>query len=181
MLLHTVEDPESLLLGVNNFMEIREIKKKEIDSFLDYFKKSINNQFAEHSKKARDFLIKEEWTKEIIKSSIKENYVTFLLALEKEKIVGYLIGGRHFAGVATLMWIAVDDNYQGRGIGRGLMNKYISFSKKEGAHKINLMITVKDNIGFYEKLGFKVQCFSKKDYFGLDSYIMYKDIQKPKW
>lgn len=162
-------------------MEIREIKTKEIDSFSDFFNKSINNQFTEYSKKARDFLIKKEWTKKRIKDSIKGDYVIFLLAFDKEKIVGYLIGSHHFGGIATVMWIAVDDDYQGRGIGKKLMNKYLSILKKEGAHKINLTVTIKDNIGFYEKLGFKVQCFSKKNYFGLDSYVMYKDIQNPKW
>jgi len=162
-------------------MEIREIKTKEIDSFLEFFKKSINNQFTEYSKKSRDFFVKKEWTKERIKNAIKGNYIIFLLAFEKEKIVGYLIGGHHFGGITSVMWIAVDDNYQGRGIGSKLMNKYISLSKKEGAHKVVLTVTIRDNIGFYERLGFKVQSFSKKDYFGLDSYIMYKDIQKPKW
>ncbi len=162
-------------------MEIREIKTKEVDIFLDFFRKSVNNQFTEHSKKARDFFVKKEWTKKRIKESIKKNYVVLLLAFEKDKIVGYLIGSHHFGGVATIMWVAVDNNYQGRGIGRNLMNKYISLSKKEGTHKINLMVTVKDNIGFYEKLGFKTQYLSKKDCFGLDAYIMYKDIQQPKW
>jgi len=162
-------------------MEIREIKTKEVDSFSTFFNKSINSQFTEYSKKARDFFIKKEWTKERTKNAIKGKHVIILLALDKEKIVGYLIGGHHFGGITSMMWITVDDDYQGRGIGRKLMNKFISLSKKEGAHKIVLTVTIKDNIGFYEKLGFKVQCFSKKDYFGLDSYIMYKDIQKPKW
>jgi ribosomal protein S18 acetylase RimI-like enzyme len=162
-------------------MEIREIKTKEVDSFSDFFNKSVSKQFTEYSKKARNFLIKEEWTKKRIEDAVRGNYVIFLLAFEKEKIVGYLIGGHHFGGIATVMWIAIDSDYQGKGIGRKIMNKYISLLKKEGAHKINLTVTIKDNIGFYEKLGFKVQCFNKKDYFGLDSYIMYKDIQKPKW
>ena len=162
-------------------MEIREIKIREVDLFLDFFRKSIKNQFDEYSKKSKDFLLKKEWTKERIRNSIKGNNVIFILSFDKEKIVGYLIGNHHFGGIATVMWIAVDDNYQGRGIGKKLFNNFISLSKKEGTHKINLTVTNKRNIGFYEKLGFKVQCFSEKDYFGLDSYLMYKNIQKSKW
>lgn len=162
-------------------MEIREIKTKEIDLFLDFFKKSVKNQFDEYSKKSKDFFLKKEWTKTRIKNSIKSKIVIFLLAFDKEKIVGYLIGGHHFGGIATIMWIAVDEDYQGKGIGKKLLNNFISLLKKEGAHKINLTVTNKRNIGFYEKFGFKIQCFSEKDYFGLDSYLMYKDIQKSKW
>lgn len=162
-------------------MEIREIKTKEINSFSDFYKKSVNSQFTEYSKKSRDFLVKKEWTKERIKNAIKGKYIIILLAFEKEKLEGYLIGNHHFGGITSVMWLAVANEHQGRGIGRGLMNKFISLSKKEGTHKVVLTVTIKDNIGFYEKLGFKVQCFSKKDYFGLDSYVLYKDIQKPKW
>lgn len=162
-------------------MQIREIKTKEVDSFLDFFRKSAKTQFDEYSKKSKDFLLKKEWTKERIRNSIKGKSIIYFLAFEKNKIVGFIVGGHSFAGVATVMWLAVDDDYQHRGIGRKLMNSFIDFLKKEGAHKVNLTVTNERNIGFYKKLGFAVQCFSKKDYFGLDSYLMFKDIQKPRW
>lgn len=162
-------------------IEIREIKIKDVDLFLDFLRNSIKNQFDEYSKKSKDFFIKKEWTKERIINSIKENYAIFLLVFKEEKILGYLIGSHHFGGIATVMWIAVDNNYQGQGIGRKLINKYISILKKEKAHKVNLTVTNKKNIDFYEGLGFKIQCLSKRDYFGLDSYLMSKDIQEPQW
>jgi ribosomal protein S18 acetylase RimI-like enzyme len=162
-------------------MQITELKIKEMDSFLDFFRKSVKTQFDEYSKKAKDFLLNEEWTKERIKNSIKGNYLTYLLAFEEDRIIGYLIGGHPFGGVATAMWLAVGDDYQGKGIGRKLMNSFIAILKKKGNHKVNLDVTNKKNLGFYEKLGFTVQCLSKKDYFGLDSYRMFKDMQKPRW
>jgi len=162
-------------------IKIREIKTKDVDSFLSFFRNSIKNQFDEYSKKSKDFFIKKEWTKERIINSIKRNYAIFVIAFDEEKIVGYLIGSYHFGGVTNVMWLAVHDDYQGRGIGRKLINKYIFIIKKKGAHKIYLTVTNKKNIIFYEKLGFEVQCFFKNDYFGLDSYLMSKDIQSPKW
>jgi ribosomal protein S18 acetylase RimI-like enzyme len=162
-------------------MQIREIKTKDIDSFLDFFRKSVKTQFDEYSKNSKDFFLKKEWTKQRIKNSIKGDYIIYLLAFEKDKIVGYLIGSHSYGGVATVMWLAVDDDCQGRGIGRRLMNTFIDFLKEEGAHKVKLDVTNKENLGFYKKLGFTVQCLSKKDYFGLDSHWMYKDIQKPRW
>lgn len=162
-------------------MKIKEIKIEDVDLFLDFFRNSVNTQFPEYSKKARDFFIKKAWTKKIIEGSIKGYYTIYILAFDKEKIVGYLIGTHHFGGVATIMWVAVDDDFQGRGIGRKLIDKFISILKKEGGHKINLTVTNKKNIGFYKKLGFEIQCFSKRDYFGLDSYSMSKEIQVPKW
>ena len=162
-------------------MQIREIKTKEIDSFLDFFRKSVKTQFNEYSKKSKDFFLKKEWTKDRIKNSIKEKIIIYLLAFDKDKIIGYLIGGYPFGGVAAVMWLAVDDDYQERGIGRKLVNSFIAISKEKGAHKVKLDVTNEKNLGFYKKLGFTVQCFSKKDYFGLDSYWMCKDIQKPNW
>jgi len=162
-------------------MEIREMKIKESKSFLKFFRNSVKTQFPEYSKKSIDFLLKKEWTKKKIENSLKEKYVLYLLAFEKENIIGYLIGEPPFAGVSSVYWLAVDEKYQGKGIGTKLINKFIFLVKKKGAHKVNLSVTNKDNISFYEKLGFGNINFVKKDYFGLDTYWMYKDIQKSKW
>lgn len=162
-------------------MEIREIKTKEVFLFLDFFRKSLRSQFGEYSKKSIDFFLKKEWTEERIKKSIKSKAVIFLLAFEEDKVVGYLIGGHPFGGIASIMWLAVSDDYQGRGIGKKIMSAFISLVKKEKAHKVILSVTDRKNIGFYEKIGFRMECFIKKDYFGLDTWWMYKDIQRPEW
>lgn len=162
-------------------MEIREIKIKEAGRFIEFFRSSIKTQFPEYSKKSKDLLIKKEWTVEKVKESLKEKYILYVLVFDKDKIVGYLIATIPFAGISSIFWLAVDEKYQGRGIATKIINKSIALLKKKGAHKVNLSVTNKKLIPFYEKLGFQNLCFVKKDYFGLDAYWMYKDIQKPRW
>lgn len=162
-------------------MEIREMKIREVGLFVKFFNNSVNTQFPEYSKKAKELLLKKEWTDKGVESSFRDKTIFYFLALEEKKIIGYLIGTAPFAGVSSIYWLAVNKEYQGRGIGKKLVNKFISFLKKKGAHKINLSITNRKNIPFYEKLGFENIHFVKKDYFGLDTYWMYKDIQNPQW
>lgn len=162
-------------------MEIREIEIKEIDDFLNFFRKSVESQFDEYSKKSKNFFLRKDWTKQRIKNSIKSKTVVYLLAFNEGRIVGYLLGDQPFGGISNVMWLAVEDECQNRGIGKQLLNNFIFFSKRRKAHKVRLAVTNKENIGFYEKMGFNMQCFVKKDLFGLDTWWMYKDIQSPKW
>ena len=162
-------------------MEIREIKIKDIDSFLKLFTESVKNQFSEYSKKSKQFFLEEEWTKKRIRDSLKGKQVVYLLALNKDVIVGYLIGTFPFAGVATIMWLAISDDCQRKGVGTKLINKFSAISKKNKAHKIDLTVTNKINLAFYKKNGFKYGCLIKKYYFGLDAYLLFKQIQEPKW
>ncbi|MBL8025572.1 MAG: GNAT family acetyltransferase [Fibrobacteres bacterium] len=82
----------------------------------------------------------------------------FFVATMNEEIVGTVMAGYdgHRGWIYSL---AVDPDSQKRGIGRQLVDKAESALKALGCPKLNLQILDTNNkvIGFYEKLGFKIE------------------------
>jgi ribosomal protein S18 acetylase RimI-like enzyme len=74
-------------------------------------------------------------------------------------------------GVGDIHWLLVDKRFQGKGIGRQLVDAYIKDAKKHGAHAIHLYSS-EVNTAFYEKLGFEKVGLVRKNYWGSDDYFM---------
>lgn len=94
-----------------------------------------------------------------IKEYLKKNYI-FVLEIRKE-IVGFIIG-------STFLWydgqrgfideIVISLNFQGKGLGKKLMNHIEKFFKKKEIKRISLASSKKAKaFKIYKKLGFKEQ------------------------
>ena len=68
---------------------------------------------------------------------------------------------------AQLRWLLLDKKYRGRGIGRGLAEKGIEYSKELGV-KVVYLSTIKglEATRLYESLGFKVVSEREADLYG---------------
>ena len=120
------------------------------------------------------------WTYSVFKEELKNPNSKYILALEKDNIVGF--GG---------IWKAVDDihitnivdkkSLRKNGIGSMLLNKLIELSKKENINSITLEVNTKNipAIKLYEKYGFKNVGIRKKYYNGTDdAVIMTMEVNK---
>lgn len=75
---------------------------------------------------------------------------------------------------AQLRYMAVDDSYQGQGIGRCVMTHMEQYAKENKSGE--LFLNARENaVGFYEKLGYKI---TEKSYVLFDSIQHYKMIKK---
>ncbi|RDH81068.1 MAG: GNAT family N-acetyltransferase [endosymbiont of Galathealinum brachiosum] len=75
---------------------------------------------------------------------------------------------------AQLRYMAVDDSYQGQGIGRHIVTHMEQYAKNNNMDK--LFLNARENaVGFYEKLGYKI---TDKTYILFDSIQHYKMIKK---
>lgn len=76
-------------------------------------------------------------------------------------------------GLAQLRYMAVDDVYQGNGIGRKIVDHMEQYSKENNVHE--LFLNARENaVGFYEKLGYQI---TEKSYLLFDSIQHYKMIK----
>ena len=76
-------------------------------------------------------------------------------------------------GFAQLRYMAVDDVYQGYGIGRKIVDHMEQYSKENNVHE--LFLNARENaVGFYEKLGYQV---TGKSYLLFDSIQHYKMLK----
>jgi N-acetylglutamate synthase-like GNAT family acetyltransferase len=71
---------------------------------------------------------------------------------------------------AQLRYMAVDDLYQGRGIGRCIMQHMEEYARQNNTH--DLFLNARESaLGFYEKLGYKI---TEKSYLLFDSIQHFK-------
>jgi len=87
----------------------------------------------------------------------------YFIAEVNKKVVGccalHVLGKEYNPGskefiLAEIRSLVVSKNFQGKGIGTELVKECINEAKKMGINKI-FTLTLKDNIKFFKKLGFK--------------------------
>ena len=110
-----------------------------------------------------------------IEDAVKKDYVHIYVYVEDEKVLGFIHIEDHFE-ITDIINIAVDIDYQGRGIGKKLIQYVIDNTKAE-----KIMLEVKANndpaINLYNHMGFKQIHIRPKYYDGnIDAIIMERSI-----
>jgi ribosomal-protein-alanine N-acetyltransferase len=121
-------------------------------------------------------LIKENFsTVYKIDEDIKHDYVHIYVYEENNNILGFIQIEEHFE-ITDIINIAVDKDYQGKGIGKELIQYIIDNTKSE-----KIMLEVKANndpaISLYTNMGFKQIHIRPKYYEGnIDAIIMERSV-----
>ena len=121
-------------------------------------------------------LIKEDFsTVYKIDEDIKHDYVHIYVYEEDNKVLGFIQTEYHYE-ITDIINIAVDANYQGKGIGKRLIQYVL-----DNCNSDKLMLEVKANntsaIKLYESMGFK-QIHIRPNYYdnNVDALIMERSI-----
>ena len=110
-----------------------------------------------------------------IDEAVKKDYTHIYVYEEDNNVLGFIHIENHFE-ITDVINIAVDKNYQGRGIGKILLQYVIDNTEAE-----KIMLEVKENnvpaIKLYEALGFK-QIHVRPNYYegNIDALIMERSI-----
>jgi len=127
------------------------------------------------------FILKENfknpWSIETINAS--NPFSRKLVALYEEKIVGFL-NGEIILDEGNILMISVKKEFQNKGVGRKLMNRFEKLAKKEGVKAIYLEVSEKNinAIDFYKKLGFIPIGLRKKYYKnGENALLLKKEVK----
>jgi ribosomal protein S18 acetylase RimI-like enzyme len=86
---------------------------------------------------------------------LRRNPTTSFVATENDEILGALLCG-HDGRRGYIYHTAVADAYRGRGIGKKLLSKTLEALRKEGIHKVNLVVFTSNEQGnsFWQGVGF---------------------------
>lgn len=141
---------------------IRNLENKDIDKVMDIWIKSTT--------KAHDFICKEYWQNNY--KTVKDVYIpmseTFVYE-DEEGIKGFIsIINNEFIGA-----LFVDIDFQGKGVGKKLINYAIDKYKKL---KLAVYKENKKSVEFYINRGFKIIEEQVNDDSGYNEYVMEKTL-----
>jgi len=114
--------------------ENNDTRESQITKCIDIYNQSMSESFANHV-----FANREDWNEIVEETTVNWNSCNLLLTENKEVIGFYLSVGNYSAKMGLLQLFAIDTNYQGKGLGRGLLE-----------HCLDEM----DNLGFINKITF---------------------------
>ena len=118
------------------------------------------------------------WSRSMFASELAKSTSICLGAVEGERLVGYVINSR-YVDAWHVMNVAVDPEYQGRGIATRLLERLFELTANDGRRGYTLEVRVSnvDAIRLYEKLGFERRG-TRRGYYTdnrEDALIMWRD------
>jgi GNAT superfamily N-acetyltransferase len=149
---------------------IRPITKEEIDAFQEVADSVMETCFPEYPEDIKPRILKEDLN---ISLRMEVPDFTHWGAFVDGKAVGLLAGMNPIGGILNIHWIIVLKEYQGKGIGKKLLEEHTEWAKTKGAHALHLFAP-DFNVPFYEKMGFENVGLVRKNFWGADDYFMNK-------
>ena len=122
----------------------------------------------------------EPWSKKNLIKDLKSNsFLNHYVAEVDGKVVGFYISS-HVMDEAEIFTIAVDSDFQKKGIATSLLNHLVKTSLSKNIKEIWLEVSTKNTaaINLYKKFGFEVMGIRKNYYqkIGADAYNMKKEL-----
>lgn len=103
----------------------------------------------------------------------------FLVALNQEMIIGFLIGIKTTPNIGRILMLAVKDSYRKQGIGSALLTHFINEMKQQNVTSVELEVRTSNKraLRFYEARGFLLQEMLRGFYQnGENAYSMRKEL-----
>jgi ribosomal-protein-alanine N-acetyltransferase len=103
----------------------------------------------------------------------------FLVALNNEMIIGFLIGIRTTPNTARILMLAIEDSHRKQGIGSALLEQFIREMKQQNVTRVELEVRTsnKSALRFYQSRGFLLQDTLQQFYQnGENAYSMRKEL-----
>ncbi len=147
-------------------MKLHQFEKGDLDSLMEF----LDHNLTENYRKEVFLNIKKKWPD------------GFLLIKDQQKIIGVGCGAILPNEKLRILIVALEKEYQGRGLGTKLMDQMISAAMIFGITKVTLEVR-KDSqaINFYRKLGFSsvdvLPCYYQD---GCDGIVMERQLKSIK-
>jgi GNAT superfamily N-acetyltransferase len=159
---------------------IEKLTLEQAPQFYSVFTAVMNDGY-DYSPKIKEHFINNAYSLANYEYWIKYNYKSILISQYVSeivpKIVGFLVYDAPYGGVVLCRWLGVLKEWRGKGIGKKLVDEFISQAKTMGCHKIELCGQPSAE-GFYKKYGLAKEGFRPKSYFGQDQYLFGKVIRE---
>ena len=105
------------------------------------------------------------WSKKSLEESLEKENSLFLVAVEDEKVIGY-VGMEVIVDEGYIFNVAVSADYRRRGVGYALVRELVTYSMKNSLCFITLEVRESNSaaIALYSKFGF-IKAGERKNYY----------------
>ena len=105
------------------------------------------------------------WSKKSLEESLEKENSLFLVAVEDEKVIGY-VGMEVIVDEGYIFNVAVSADYRRRGVGYALVRELVTYSMKNSLCFITLEVRESNSaaISLYSKFGF-IKAGERKNYY----------------
>ncbi len=103
----------------------------------------------------------------------------FLVALDADSIIGFLIGTRTSPGIARILMLGVQESYRKKGVGSALLASFIKEMRMQHVSRVELEVRTSNTtaLRFYQKKGFQLHATLQGFYQnGENAFSMQKDL-----
>ncbi|MDP4011044.1 MAG: GNAT family N-acetyltransferase, partial [Candidatus Roizmanbacteria bacterium] len=135
-------------------------------------------EFPGYTPQVVQYLLNRIYTREAFKYWIKRKEKIIIGAYEKDSVVGFAVIDAPYGGVSFCRWLGVLKKHQHKGFGTALIQKWNELALESKAHKMEVAGQPEAKV-FYEKMGFHLEGFRKKSYFGIDQHLFGKVLGSP--
>lgn len=105
----------------------------------------------------RDRVLRQAWNTSIYDDDLSDEWRQYIWgAFDGPKLVGMAVLQDLDPDLPRLRYMAIDPTYQGRGIGRTIVQDLESYARSRGKEGIRLMART-SVLPFYEKLGYQIE------------------------
>jgi len=159
-------------------IEIEKLQVKDLNEFWEVFPQILEKDFPGYTKAVVDYFLNKVYTKINFNHWLTTGWKIVLIAKLNGKIVGFAVLDKPYGGVCFCRWLGVLEELRKKGVGKRLIEEWISFAKNHGCHKVEIASQpiAKD---FYEKIGLVLEGKRELSYFGIGQYIFGKVIGQP--
>lgn len=162
-------------------MKIREMRVLDIKDYIDCSARiweTLREQLPQEFVDRNLNWLKREGAREAWMRVIENPSWIVIVAEEESLIVGVAQGNVDWGRLSHLGFLGVDRRYRRRGIGRGLLERFIDRSRELGADKISLETSpaLKPAVKLYAEAGFLPEGFLRRHKLGVDMIVYSKFV-----
>lgn len=155
------------------------LKEREINEFYSLFKKTLKRDFPEYSRQIREVQLNKDFTKKNFLKMVGKKDEIIIVAKVKKEIVGFIVLGKDGGGVVEIIWLGIKRGYRNSGVGSKLLAVAEKWAKNHQSHCLLVNTENKRNVAFYLKRGYDYVGIQKETWYGLNEYLLQKNICKP--
>lgn len=156
--------------------KIRKLTLKDLPKLLTLFNTSLQKDFIEFQPTVAT-VYRNMFGRKYFREFLKKRKNRIFGAFDKNNLIGFFVLYGHSGGVLEYIWLIVDKESRGKGVGSSLLTEAEMWGLKNKFHHVYLHTMNLELVEFYKSRGFEHVGERKKLYFGVNEHLMQKILR----